>query len=160
MLRIRARRRLLLVAVLATLFIPAGVVTTASPAFAASCSGYGCDNVDPTTTPCNDSRVYTVASDPLRYDPNGSIIGWLDLRYSPTCGTNWARVRSNVGVQHIYYNLHRQNESGIYGDGIYSTGWSNMLYAPTPTVACAGGAIYVASVNKFATDYVRSYICY
>jgi hypothetical protein len=155
----RSRRALTLFTTMLAL-LGAGAIVGSTNAFAANCSGYGCDNRDPIASGCNDARTYTVASDPLKYDASGSVIGWLDLRYSPTCGTNWSRVRSNVGVQYLMMCIRRKNETGLCSDGNYSTGWSNMVYAPTPIVACASGGIYVASVNRFATDYVRSEICY
>lgn len=144
---------------IALIVAPVAIVMNTTPAFAVSCSGYGCDGQDPVSTGC-DSGAYTVASDPLKYDAGGSTIGWIDLRYSPTCGTNWARTRSNIGVQSLSASVSRPNSYTTHEVGNYSTAWSGMVYAPSPVVACAWGSVYNASINKFATDYVRDQICY
>src|SRR5438876_9566962 len=69
-----------------------------------ACSGRGCDGQDPITTGC-DYDAYTVTSQ----DING--LGLVELRYSPTCGTNWARVTSYPSTAYPY----------LYGDVISNT---------------------------------------
>ncbi|GAA3146952.1 hypothetical protein GCM10020255_025260 [Rhodococcus baikonurensis] len=77
-------------------------------ASAASCYGDYCSGVDPLSSGCaNDA--YTVATGYV-YGSGGSA--WVEIRWSPTCQTNWARangVTSNVradqagvlaGIQH------------------------------------------------------------
>jgi Protein of unknown function (DUF2690) len=127
-------------ALVATPLIGLAVTTSAQ---AAGCSGIGCDGQDPTLTGCA-SSAYTVVSDYI-YNSADTVIGRVDLRYSPTCGTNWARTTSYIGAetldavvtrddQGIHYNEYLNNVTNVYTD---------MIYAPTPACAQGGGIIYV-----------------
>ncbi|MBL8159391.1 DUF2690 domain-containing protein [Candidatus Saccharibacteria bacterium] len=100
-----AMRRLLL-AVLAAIAVMPLMSATAQ---AAGCYGDWCSGKDPAATGCARDAV-TVASVPLTYasgslsagpgvvsgsvDIGGDVYGELELRWSPTCKTNWARMRT------------------------------------------------------------------
>lgn len=137
---LRPRKSLILVTLLAALFASAGIVTaTSTPAQAATCSGYGCDGLDPNATGCSSGANDTGST--YLYDANGNIVGLLELRYSPTCGTNWSRVTSYIGVQSLYARVTRESDGRSYADvGNYQVIWSNMVYAYNIT-ACATGEI-------------------
>lgn len=112
-----------------------------------TCSpGGGCDGQDPVATGC-DYDAYTVTSQ----DING--LGLVELRYSPTCGTNWARVTSYPSTAYPY----------LYGDVISNTSgkmicyptdcmsgingtllWTSMVYSPDPYSAFADGCVNMA----------------
>jgi hypothetical protein len=105
---------------------------TAAPAHAATCSGYGCDQQDPVNNGCNNG-AYTVTSAPIVY--NGTSYGTVDLRWSPTCQTNWARVtvNSNLTNKTRWADVLRQSP---YATALWYTSapgnpvYGNMLYAP------------------------------
>jgi hypothetical protein len=121
-----------------------GTVTMNSiPASAATCSGYSCDGLDPNTTGCSAGANDTAST--YLYNANGSIVGLLELRYSPSCGTNWTRVTSYIGIQKLYVRITRESDGKGYADvENYQVMWSNMVYAYNIT-ACATGAVLQVS---------------
>jgi hypothetical protein len=145
----RNRGKLAAVAALTLLLTTTATAMSAQPALAASCSGTGCNGQDPGATGCADSNTTNARTLTVHYYASANF--WADmtvyLRWSPTCGTNWAKAvvtssnPSNWGYQMAvelkdqYYN---------YVDGTY-TGLANtraiygdMHYAPTtPMRACA-----------------------
>ncbi len=81
---------------------------------------------------CN-ADAYTVTSTPIK-TMSGQVVGRADLRWSPSCKTNWARAVSSVGstnmfvqlqycdgspVSGTYYQL--PNTTSVYGDMRYNT---------------------------------------
>jgi len=50
---------------------------------------------DPIATGCA-SDAYTVSTKPIK-NSTGGVIGQTQLRYSPHCGTNWAKAVSYIG---------------------------------------------------------------
>ena len=65
---------------------------------AVSCSGKGCNHLDPYRTGCAASG-YTVATAAL--DIHLGKSGWVHLMYSSTCQTNWDEVVSGNGVEYL-----------------------------------------------------------
>jgi hypothetical protein len=117
-----------------------GTVTTVTtlaitPASAATCSGYSCDYQDPAATSCS-SGSYTVKSAPVTY--GGIQYGTVELRWSPTCQTNWSRLTISAGgsnPQHYDRQawVARQSPDAAVGFDWTSDGspiYSDMLYAP------------------------------
>jgi hypothetical protein len=129
-----------------------GVVTLSSTgitsASAATCSGHGCDYQDPTATGCS-SGAYTVTSAPVTY--NGIQYGTVELRWSPTCQTNWSRLTISAGgsnAQHYDRQVWvaRQSDDAQVGFDWTSDGspiYGDMLYAPG--CAEAWGTIQIGS---------------
>jgi hypothetical protein len=144
-------KRLTLVALL--LFAVGSVAAVpASPVSAASCSGAGCNNLDPSATGC-DSGAITVETQNITQ--NGSSIR-VELRWSSTCQTNWSRV-TNTSSGFRYMKAWTQ-QSGVSGE-IYprygsgnpgATLWSGMKYAPT-------GQIYIGAWGFLSTTSSSSY---
>lgn len=107
----------------------AGALTQSAPAAAASamarldvgCYGDYCSGKDPESTGCSADAV-TVAYTPYRY-------GTLDLRWSNTCKTNWARINSS------YTGSLQARQSTGYTQGFSSSNasysWTKMIYSPT-----------------------------
>jgi hypothetical protein len=99
-----------------------------------------CDNSDPISTGCS-KDAYTAAQAPVAYQ-NGVSTGWIQLRYSPHCGTNWARwvkttsddglATVQVCLNHVF--VHCSDQYSAY----VSLEWSNQIYART-TIATAFG---------------------
>jgi hypothetical protein len=136
---LRFKKNVLVILLAAALTSVSIVTVTSTPAQAATCSGYGCDGLDPNATGCSAGANDTGST--YLYNASGSIVGLLELRYSPACGTNWSRVTSYVGVRGLYARVTRESDGRSYADvGNYQVVWSNMVYAYNIT-ACATGEI-------------------
>lgn len=121
-------------AVVAGLLVGSGVavIATAVPASAVSCWGNYCSGLDPQATGCANGAT-TLSSVDLGY-------GSLNLRWSPTCQTEWARLyvypTRTLGPGYVI----AQQSTGYYQTGpIYAifswspqseTAWSPMIYSP------------------------------
>jgi hypothetical protein len=79
--------------------LPVGLVVTAGPASAASCSGVYCDGQDAVAAGCVGDAV-TVARAAIN-NSSGGVIGRVDLRWSGSRGTNWTRTVSYIGGQEL-----------------------------------------------------------
>lgn len=121
---------------------PTAAVTPAAPAVGVTCTGTGCDRKDPIETGCaKDAR--TVASAPIRDEIWNRDIGTVELRWSPTCQTNWSRATVNfysenlanwaVGVvrQRDEYHVEHDLVARLQPGGV---NYSDMIYAPTDAV--------------------------
>lgn len=125
-----------------------GASLAAAPNFAtaasASCYGDWCSGKDPSSTGCaNDGR--TVASNDL-YEQRGAFngdvywayVGKIELRWSPSCKTNWARLTTTDSsgmntlkvVQDTGYTQSKSTVpmwGGLTKPGVY---WTPMIYSP------------------------------
>jgi hypothetical protein len=96
-----------------------------------------CNNRDPIQQGCNDANVYSVYK---TYFTGG----YVELRYSPDCETNWSRVTSTVGNATITADIYR--ESGVDGGALhysYTAGgttlaYTNMVFAPNNKAYACG----------------------
>lgn len=97
-----------------------------------SCSGNGCNGLNPATTGCS-ADAYTVQTAVFSNS-------FVELRYSPTCGTNWGRVISRVGATTLTVTIQRNdNLSYTFSGGNFTYAWVAMVYAPNvPARACGG----------------------
>ncbi|MGH3175505.1 MAG: DUF2690 domain-containing protein [Streptosporangiaceae bacterium] len=132
----------LIVGAIALIISPLILFSVAMPAQAAGCSGRGCDGGDPVQTGCV-TGAYTVASDYIYY--LGTVIGRVDLRYSPVCETNWTRTISYIGPQSLDAVVTEEDigyHLNEYLDTVTSV-YTDMIYAPSPTCAQGFGIIYV-----------------
>ncbi len=123
---------LILALTLSVVFIlPASAKTTSSLRPAATCSGHGCDYLDPIATGCANGSEYTV------YTANISG-GRVELRWSPVCQTNWARVTSTIGATCLYGAVQRQSDGATASYSLCGTTslYTDMLYSPGPARAC------------------------
>ncbi|WP_367576047.1 DUF2690 domain-containing protein [Nocardia mangyaensis] len=116
--------------------LAAGVVV-ATPAHAVTCYGDYCSGQDPVSSGCaNDAYVATVY--------NNSYFT-LQVRYSPTCKTNWARLTmyspglircSHSGmlraVQDTSYEQKKYFDSVCANTSV--TRWTAMIYSPVRKV--------------------------
>jgi hypothetical protein len=103
-----------------------------------TCSGNGCNGLDPEQTGC--------AADAYTVKVSGGTVsfrtGYVELRYSPTCGTNWARVISTVGNVQLTASIRRTNDGLFYfAVGSGTRLWSPMVYAPNVKAKGCGSAI-------------------
>lgn len=106
--------------------------------FAAGCSGRGCDGTDPQSTGCS-ANSFTVVTRAIREYRTGQQIGIVELRYSPSCGTNWTRTTNWVSATTLWATITRISSSvDEYQTikGPFKQIWSKQVYAP---VQAAGG---------------------
>jgi hypothetical protein len=136
-------RQALMTACLVALTAAASVPVHPGPAAAApgklavSCWGDWCSGQDPEVTGCS-AGASTVASAGIPWS-NGLT---LELRWSATCQTNWARV--NYGA--FTYLRAIQPSTGYVQQASSNNGvywWSAMIYSPTRCVyASTAGPVF------------------
>jgi hypothetical protein len=117
-MRSRTLKWLFVMALMASsAFIPHNASSTA---FAASCSGTGCDGKDPDATQCSVGAT-TLDS---RYVSYGGRAIYVELRWSPTCQTNWTRV-TNQTHETLYMGarMQQQNVTGSFYNTYKSGGY-------------------------------------
>lgn len=108
---------------------PALRTATAVRPLTATCYEYGCDNTDPVDTGCADGSQYTVASAAVTI--GNEAVATINLRYSPTCGTNWAQITELI----TNYDLaiigvcRLPNSCASEYDTTAPEAWSNQMYA-------------------------------
>src|SRR5689334_13029472 len=88
-----------LLAILGGMTVLAGTRIAAASTAQVTCSGNGCNGKDPIATGCA-VGAYTVQTGVL---PDF----FVQLRYSPHCGTNWGRVISRIGSAHLFATVQR-----------------------------------------------------
>lgn len=91
---------------------------------AVGCSGNACTGKDPLSTGCS-ADAYTVSSTAV-YGTGGANV--VEIRWSPTCKTNWARVNW------VTSNVKATQQTGLvqgYSSNNGVNAWSKMIYSPT-----------------------------
>lgn len=116
-------------------------LTTAGPASAGvGCYGDYCSGQDPQATHCSDGS-YTVSATSVYYrtiahQATGLYAGYLELRWSPTCQTNWARFTSQGSFNYKVIAIHRTTGYQQSWDaGPYQMAWTSQIYSPRLCVA-------------------------
>lgn len=144
----------------------AGLLTAVAPAYHASasvtCSGTGCNGLDPIQTGCGGFWDYPDDSQRVSdlealYNLNtGNVVGHVWLDYSAACNTNWIEGEFNDRNPNdgswVESGVYGTTSHGTYGDGpvpftYYGTGeafWGNMIYSP----GCSWGFI-----DRHNSDY-------
>lgn len=114
-----------------------------------SCSQAGCNGQDPVQMGCA-ADAYTVdaasASVPVYGGGvGGSVTATVELRWSPSCQTNWAKMTTSGGVTDLRFFLRDRNNNIIDATSYQASGtavYGNMWYAPT-------GQVYVKACGQF-----------
>lgn len=102
-----------------------------------TCSGNGCNGLDPEKTGCAADAYTLKVSGGTESFRTGSV----ELRYSPRCGTNWARVFSAIGSTQLTVSIRRTNDGLFYfAVGSGTRLWSPMVYAPNVKAKGCGSA--------------------
>jgi hypothetical protein len=122
-------------------------------------SPLNCNDTNPVTVGCSaDATTVLSTQTPIYDQTNGAYIGYLELRYSQNCGTNWARsvVTNPAYVSPIYQRdtfVSDGTVTGRFDDRFndQSVRYSAEVYAPM-TRECASitvteGPIVVAQVQ-------------
>ena len=129
------KTRVVLTSSLLLLGMGAASAASAPAASAVTCYGDYCSGQDPHATGC-DADAYTVAS--IQAADTGLIV---ELRWSPTCKTNWARVGSSWGTSDPSALYAEQPSTGYKQVGVAASNsnysWSRMIYSPTLCVFAA-----------------------
>lgn len=125
------------------------VGSTAVPASATS--GTGFDNTDPAGGPdyCA-SGSYPIKTYNLYANGSGPLVGYMEVRYSPSCQTNWVRVYNSGtsdALSKTYIRRYAQGslpDSGaITSSDLYPGGWAYgyQVYAPGSTCVQVQGGL-------------------
>ncbi len=101
-----------------------------------TCIGNGCNGLDPVATGCARDAFTVGTSGGTASFGTGSI----ELRYSPTCGTNWGRVLSAVGNTRLTVSIRRNDKLFYFAVGFGTRLWSPMVYAPSVKAKACGSA--------------------
>ncbi len=110
-----------------------------------TCSGNGCNGLDPIATGCARDAITVMPS-------NGGAVsfrtGTIQLRYSPTCGTNWGRVLSRVGTTLLTVSIRRND--GLYYFAVKSAArlWSRMVFARNVKAKACGSASHIEDCTE------------
>ncbi|MFI6449092.1 DUF2690 domain-containing protein [Kitasatospora sp. NPDC050543] len=108
--------------------LAAPTASAATPRVTAGCYGSSCTDKDPMDMGCN-TDAYTVES-------GRSAKGTIELRYSPSCKANWARIYDASGGQAFWV----ENASAValwHARG--ATGYSDMVDGSGVARACIFG---------------------
>ncbi|MFG1656943.1 DUF2690 domain-containing protein [Micromonospora chersina] len=107
----------------------AGVDAATSPAQAATCWGDWCSGQDPQAAGCS-ADAYTTASARIP-----GTYAYVELRWSPSCKTNWARVPAAWGTSYPWQLRAYQCKTGYNQSGVVASSadysWTRMIYSPT-----------------------------
>lgn len=117
-----------------------GVIGAPAAQAGVKCWGDYCSGMDPAATGCA-ANAQTVAA--VQLDD-----GYLDLRWSPTCQTNWARYEqypfgsfaseTPIGMSAVQDTGYSQSINWFEGDGgkpiEVGTYWTPMIYSPVHKV--------------------------
>jgi hypothetical protein len=125
-----------------------GALTTAGAATGAAAAAIGSpyDYSNPQTTGCA-ADGQSIASYPIRSTVTNAVVGTLEVRYSPSCDTNWVRANNTVpgATVHKYIERHRTHlpTSGTlpYASQTESDtalGWSYGMQFGGAAIACVG----------------------
>jgi len=136
------RLRVLLAAIVVSVFPLAFIGGSPVNSAGASVGCYGdyCSGKDPVSTGCANGAITVSATN--------FAGGRLELRWSPICKSNWARMEIYPGgfaytlsaVQDTGYSQNEQWAAGTPGPGTY---WTYMIYSPVHRVqARATGTCY------------------
>ena len=107
-----------------------------------SCSGNGCNGLNPATTGCS-ADAYTVQTAVFSNS-------FVELRYSPTCGTNWGRVISRVGATSLIIRVQRNDGlTYTFSGGNFTFAWVAMVYAPNVPARACGGVSSISGCTAF-----------
>lgn len=112
-------------------------IAMAPSASAVSCYGDYCSGQDPAATGCSAGSVTVSATNVYMnyWLSQGHYVGYLELRWSPTCKTNWARFTPQAGFSYRVEAI--QPETGYtqsWNAGPWQTAWTSQIYSPVKCV--------------------------
>ena|SRR2546421_3014277 len=131
-----------------------GLLATTTPALAAACWDRSCYGIDPQTSGCSASG-YSVFTPTAIRDSAGTQLGTEELRYSSSCGANWARTTAfsqfaGALWADIYNNL-GQHQAGDYNLGSGTLLWSYMIGGAGETDWACGQIVWQGGSGSACT---------
>ena len=124
------------VLVAATPAVYAASAPSQTASVALTCSGSHCNGSDPYSTGCagNSASYWVVDSVPVTF--KGVSYGWLQLWWSQTCRTNWARYACSTSCRMLSLTLMICNADGSQTTvqapiSLHATGITKQQYLPT-----------------------------
>ncbi|MEY9933012.1 hypothetical protein ABH926_007665 [Catenulispora sp. GP43] len=111
----------------------------AAPAKAAqaTCGNQGCNGKDPQATGCSTTfQARSIRTADIM--SHGKKVGWVELRWSPFCGNNWARVTSSVGAANLAATATRADGAKMSASGKGTVLWTPMIFGRDLCVSATG----------------------
>ncbi|MDM4722886.1 DUF2690 domain-containing protein [Micromonospora sp. WMMA1363] len=146
----RSTRRRLLTTAAAGLLTAASLLV-ASPANAA-CPQTGCDRTDPIDTGCS-TGAQNATYNPAYIRQGATTLAVVELRWSPSCGTNWGKIYNRVSPNNtVRVWVYRQSPYATttkYGGTGYQY-YGDQLDGQNATV-CAVGEVTTPSGTKYTS---------
>ena len=104
---------------------------------AAACSNQGCNGKDPQSTGCSQTfQARDIRTAPIMW--HGRQVGLVELRWSPFCGNNWARVTSTVGTANLAATATRADGAKMSATGKGTILWTAMIFGRDQCVSATG----------------------
>jgi len=134
-----------------------GLLAAAPAQAAAACKGPTCNGQSPTKCQSDAVTVKDGKGNPVRVYLPGLAPGnsdWVDLRYSPSCRANWARLNPAVGNPGIGFDYYVYSTSGgttrsasQYSE--LSPNYTEMVDGTGPAWICIDGNSETVCSQKF-----------
>lgn len=121
-----------------------------------SCRGEACNGKDPGETGCSDKAG--IADHVEITDTGGQVIGWVQLRWSELCETNWPRAENSGGRPNLLLRVYLRDAEGDIipetlqesrAKGIYGKMW----YSPTGKIAVCACAV-IEGFDEVCTNLI------
>lgn len=116
---------------------------------------------DPVASGCY-RDAYTIAAWGMYNSKYGEYQGSIALRASPSCGTNWLSISSNVYGNRIFGGIQALSANGqSAGRAAYDVGstYTDMVYAPGHTCVNVYGYIIDNATNQAEGQLANQKIC-
>ena len=111
--------------------------THTTPKAQAACSNQGCNGKDPQSTGCSQTfQARNIRTAPIM--SHGKQVGVVELRWSPYCGNNWARVTSLVGPANLTATATRHDGAKMSASGKGTVLWTPMIFGRDLCVSATG----------------------
>ncbi|NUP47714.1 MAG: DUF2690 domain-containing protein [Catenulispora sp.] len=116
----------------------------------ASCSDRGCNGKDPQSTGCSVTfQARSIRTTPIM--SNGKQIGTVELRWSPFCGNNWARVTAvGSATATLSATATRHDGAKMTAGGKGTVLWTPMIFGRDLCVAATGTVNGVSATTPCA----------
>lgn len=114
---------------------------------ASAATGYGLDGTNPATAAggyCANGS-YAIWSKNL-YSSSGQLVMYAEVRYSPSCGTNWVRTFNYTNIGTSAKSIQRWASPNFYhNERDAGYGWSHSMQVYAPGTTCV--VIQVSLIN-------------
>ena len=97
-----------------------------------------CNNFDPVGSGCSYDGTTPTGAKVAIANSVGSTLGWVELRWSSACGSNWARVSSNIGSTSMTGTVKRDNGVSYSYTQSGTSMWSTDIYSPVRASQACG----------------------